>query len=108
VQVVKPGDRVGILGVGGLGHLAIQFANKLGHEVVVFSTSKSKEEEARQLGASEFYTFDELDKVTKPVDTLVLTGSRYPGWKKFMVKNVLARAGNVVPLSAPHGDMNLP
>lgn len=108
VQVVKSGDRVGILGIGGLGHLAIQFANKLGHEVVVFSTSKSKEGEARQLGASEFYTFDELEKLTKPVHTLVLTGSKYPDWKKFMTKNVLARGGNVVPLSAPHGDMSLP
>ena len=82
VQVVKPGDRVGILGIGGLGHLAIQFARKLGTEVVVFSTSRSKEEEAKQLGASEFYLLDELEKRPKPVNTLVVAGSKYPDWKK--------------------------
>ncbi|KAH7123625.1 chaperonin 10-like protein [Dendryphion nanum] len=108
VSVVKPGDRVGIIGIGGLGHLAIQFARKLGTEVVVFSTSRDKEEEARKLGASEFYLLDETEKVTKPVDTLVVAGSRYPDWKKFLVKNVVARAGNIVPLAAPNGDISLP
>lgn len=82
VQVVKPGDRVGILGIGGLGHLAIQFARKLGTEVIVFSTSRSKEEEAKQLGATEFYLLDELEKLQKPVTTLVVAGSKYPDWKK--------------------------
>jgi D-arabinose 1-dehydrogenase-like Zn-dependent alcohol dehydrogenase len=82
VQVVKPGDRVGIVGIGGLGHLAIQFAQKLGTEVVVFSTSKSKQEEAKTLGASEFYLLDSLDELQKPVDTLVVAGSKYPDWTK--------------------------
>ncbi|KAF2253604.1 GroES-like protein [Trematosphaeria pertusa] len=108
VSVVKPGERVGIIGIGGLGHLAVQFARKLGTEVVVFSTSKSKEEEARKLGASEFYLLDELDKIQKPVNTLVVAGNRYPDWNKFLVKNVVARAGNIVPLSAPHGAIELP
>lgn len=84
VQVVKPGDRVGIVGIGGLGHLAIQFAAKLGTEVVVFSTSKNKEEEARKLGASEFYLLDELEKVKKPINTLVVAGSKYPDWSKYV------------------------
>ena len=78
MQVVKPGDRVGILGIGGPGHLAIHFASKLGTEVVVFSTSRGKEDEARQLGASEFYLLDELEKLLKPVHTLVVAGSKYP------------------------------
>lgn len=82
VSVVKPGERVGIVGIGGLGHLAIQFARKLGTEVVVFSTSKSKEKEAKELGASEFYLLDELDKIKTPVNTLVVAGNRYPDWKK--------------------------
>lgn len=82
VQVVKPGDRVGIIGIGGLGHLAIQFARKLGTEVVVFSTSKGKEDEAKKLGASEFYLLDELEKLPKPVNTLVVAGNKYPDWEK--------------------------
>ncbi|KAF2464110.1 GroES-like protein [Lindgomyces ingoldianus] len=108
VDVLKPGERVGIVGIGGLGHLAIQFASKLGAQVVVFSTSRNKEEEAKQLGASEFYLLDELEKVQKPVQVLVIAGSRYPDWSKFMVKDILARAGTIVPLSAPHGDLVLP
>jgi uncharacterized zinc-type alcohol dehydrogenase-like protein len=43
--------RVGIIGIGGLGHMALQFANKWGCEVHAFTTSDSKEVEARQLGA---------------------------------------------------------
>src|ERR1700678_4333630 len=43
--------RVGVIGIGGLGHMALQFANKWGCEVHAFTTSDSKEAEARQLGA---------------------------------------------------------
>jgi uncharacterized zinc-type alcohol dehydrogenase-like protein len=48
---VKPTDRVGVIGIGGLGHLAIQFLNKWGCEVVAFSSSKNKNDEAHRLGA---------------------------------------------------------
>jgi uncharacterized zinc-type alcohol dehydrogenase-like protein len=43
--------RVGVVGIGGLGHMALQFANKWGCEVHAFTTSDNKEAEARQLGA---------------------------------------------------------
>jgi len=66
-STAKPGDRIGIVGIGGLGHLAIQFSAKLGYETVVFSTSASKEEEARSFGATEFYLLSEAEKITKPV-----------------------------------------
>ncbi|KAF8153810.1 chaperonin 10-like protein [Crassisporium funariophilum] len=49
-----PGKRVGIVGIGGLGHYAIQFAKALGAEVVVFSHSPNKKKDAQELGASEF------------------------------------------------------
>ena len=51
---VNPSSRVGIVGIGGLGHLAIQFARAFGAEVTAFSTSVEKEEEARALGAHNF------------------------------------------------------
>jgi D-arabinose 1-dehydrogenase-like Zn-dependent alcohol dehydrogenase len=82
VSVVKPGERVGVIGLGGLGHLAVQFAAKLGTTVAVFSTTKDKEDEARQLGATEFYLIDQLEKVQSPVQTLVVAGNRYPDWEK--------------------------
>lgn len=46
-----PGKKVGILGIGGLGHLAIKIAKAMGAEVIVFTTSASKVEDAKRLGA---------------------------------------------------------
>ena len=51
---VNPASRVGVVGIGGLGHLAIQFARVYGAHVTAFSTSADKEEEARALGAHHF------------------------------------------------------
>lgn len=48
---ISPTARVGVIGIGGLGHMALQFANKWGCEVHAFTTSDSKKAEARQLGA---------------------------------------------------------
>lgn len=52
---------VGIIGIGGLGHLALQFANALGAKVYAFSRSSSKMKEAKQLGAHEFIATQEND-----------------------------------------------
>ena len=48
---VEPTDRVGVIGIGGLGHLALRFLNKWGCEVTAFTSSDSKRAEAQQLGA---------------------------------------------------------
>lgn len=48
------GARCGVIGIGGLGHMAIQIANKMGMKVVAISTSPSKEKEAKSYGAKEF------------------------------------------------------
>jgi D-arabinose 1-dehydrogenase-like Zn-dependent alcohol dehydrogenase len=79
---IKPRDRVGVIGIGGLGHLAIQYAAKMGSEVVVFSTSKDKEAEARSFGAAEFVLLDEPETISAPVQVLLITGSKYPDWDK--------------------------
>jgi uncharacterized zinc-type alcohol dehydrogenase-like protein len=50
----KAGDRVAVMGLGGLGHMAVKFAAALGCEVTVFSTSPNKEADARALGAHKF------------------------------------------------------
>ncbi|KAJ3337534.1 hypothetical protein HDU91_001467, partial [Kappamyces sp. JEL0680] len=49
---IKAGDEVAVLGLGGLGHMAVKFAHALGANVTVLSRSRGKEEEARRLGAS--------------------------------------------------------
>ncbi|MCE9636209.1 MAG: NAD(P)-dependent alcohol dehydrogenase [Planctomycetes bacterium] len=50
----KQGDRVAVVGLGGLGHMAVKLAVAMGAQVTVFSTSKSKEPDARRLGATAF------------------------------------------------------
>ncbi|MFB2878611.1 hypothetical protein [Floridanema aerugineum] len=49
---MSSGQEIGVIGIGGLGHLAVQFASKLGNSVTVFTTSQDKAEFAHQLGAN--------------------------------------------------------
>jgi uncharacterized zinc-type alcohol dehydrogenase-like protein len=67
---VNPSSRVGIVGIGGLGHLAIQFAKVFGAEVTAFSTSAAKEEEARALGAHHFVNSRESKALREVAGTL--------------------------------------
>jgi len=105
---VRPTDRVGVLGIGGLGHLAIQFASKMGCEVVVFSGTDSKREEAKKLGAGEFYATKGLKKldIGRPVDHLIVTTSSQPDWNLFTP--VVAHRGTIFPLSVSDDDLVLP
>lgn len=81
---LKPGDRVGIQGIGGLGHMAIQFASALGCDVVVLSSNSSKKDEAIQLGAKEFYITKEgaPEHLIKKVNHLFWCGSANPDFSK--------------------------
>lgn len=74
----RPGDRVAVLGIGGLGHMAVQFASALGHEVVAITRSPDKHDLARALGASAVVSSgDELRKAGG-ADVIVATGTSYP------------------------------
>ena len=55
----KPGDRVAILGTGGLGHLALQIAKTMGHEVLAITRSKDKEKSLRAMGADVVVVVDQ-------------------------------------------------
>lgn len=59
----KPGDVVAVQGIGGLGHLAIQYAAKMGFRVVAISTSESKKELAEKMGAKHFIDTSQKDPV---------------------------------------------
>jgi alcohol/geraniol dehydrogenase (NADP+) len=68
--------RVGIIGIGGLGHMALQFANKWGCEVHGFTTSDNKEAEARKLGAHYVHNTKrdvELKKIAGSLDLIIST-----------------------------------
>ena len=68
--------RVGIIGIGGLGHMALQFANKWGCEVHAFTTSDGKEAEARTLGAHHVHNTKQdgaLKKLSGSLDLIIST-----------------------------------
>jgi uncharacterized zinc-type alcohol dehydrogenase-like protein len=80
---VNPSSRVGVIGIGGLGHLAIQFAKVFGAEVTAFSTSAAKEDEARALGAHNFVNSREskaLKEVAGTLDLIVSTVNADQDW----------------------------
>jgi uncharacterized zinc-type alcohol dehydrogenase-like protein len=67
---VQPFDRVGVVGIGGLGHLALRFLKAWGCEVTAFSTSPDKEAEARDLGAHHFVNSRDSDALAKLTNSL--------------------------------------
>jgi uncharacterized zinc-type alcohol dehydrogenase-like protein len=76
IHDVPPTARVGIIGIGGLGHMALQFANKWGCEVHAFTTSDSKEAEARKLGAHYVHNTRQegvLKKLSRSLDLIIST-----------------------------------
>jgi uncharacterized zinc-type alcohol dehydrogenase-like protein len=62
---VKPGDKVAVAGLGGLGHMAVKFAVAMGAEVTMLSTSPSKEHDAKKLGAHHFVLSSEHKAMKK-------------------------------------------
>lgn len=75
---VGPGQRVGVVGLGGLGHMAVKFARAMGAHVVLFTTSASKIEDGKRLGAHEVIVTREpgaLDKLRSSLDFVLDTVS---------------------------------
>jgi alcohol dehydrogenase (NADP+) len=62
---VTKGKKVGVIGLGGLGHMAVKFAHALGAKVVVFTTSPNKKQDAFRLGADEVVNSRETDQMNK-------------------------------------------
>ncbi|KAG2419093.1 hypothetical protein HFD88_002197 [Aspergillus terreus] len=108
VTDVRGTSRVGIVGIGGLGHLAIQFAAKMGCQVVVFSGTNSKKEEAMKLGAHEFYATKGVKelKIGKKLTHLIVTTSAQPDWDMYV--NVLDAGAMISPLSVSGDEFKFP
>ncbi|WP_434627566.1 NAD(P)-dependent alcohol dehydrogenase [Pseudomonas sp. Z6-14] len=73
---VGPGQKVGVVGLGGLGHMAVKIANAMGAHVVLFTTSPNKKEDALRLGASEVVVSkikDEMEAHTNSFDFILNT-----------------------------------
>lgn len=79
----KPSMRVGVVGIGGLGHLALQFAHAMGCEVTAISTTPDKELEARSFGAHRFVATRErkaLRSIASSLDFILSTVFATPDW----------------------------
>ena len=82
-NLVESSQRVGVIGVGGLGHLAIQFAHALGCEVTAISSSPDKEEQARNFGADHFINAEDgeaMKRATLSFDLLLNTSHGRGDW----------------------------
>lgn len=97
-----PGKKVGVLGIGGLGHMAIKIAKAMGAYVVVFTSSLSKTEDAKRLGADEVVLTSDKDKLATYAKTLHLiidTVSAQHNIDEFL--NLLKVEGALVLVGAP-------
>ncbi|TXE13443.1 NAD(P)-dependent alcohol dehydrogenase [Algoriphagus aquimarinus] len=97
-----PGKKVGILGIGGLGHMAIKIAKAMGAEVTVFTTSPSKVEDAKRLGA-DFAVLssnsEEMSKYTAQLHFIIDTVSAKHDVNSYL--NLLKHDGTVVLVGLP-------
>ena len=84
---LRPGMKVGIVGIGGLGHMALQFARTFGVEVTAFSTSPGKEAEAKRLGAHHFAATRDpevLKSLAGTFDLIISTVSADLDWNGYI------------------------
>lgn len=84
---IKPTDRVGVIGIGGLGHMALQFLNKWGCDVTAFSSSDSKKQEALSLGAHHVVNSrdkSQLDAIAGSLDFILSTVNVPLDWSAYL------------------------
>ncbi len=97
-----PGTKIGVVGIGGLGHMGIKLAHAMGAHVVAFTTSESKRDAARQLGADEVVVSrnaDEMSAHAQSFDLILNTVAAPHDLDAFLV--LLKRDGTMVLVGAP-------
>ena len=99
---VKKGKKVGVVGLGGLGHMGVKFAHGLGAHTVVFTTSPSKKEDAQRLGADEVVISRNADEMQKHADSFDFILDAVSGDHDINAYlGLLRRDGNLVLVGAP-------
>lgn len=96
IHKIDSSKRVGIIGIGGLGHMAIQFAKALGANVTAFSSTPSKEQEAKKFGAHSFVSNQnpkEVEKLTDTFDLILCTIAEPLDWSLYL--NLLRPKGTL-------------
>jgi len=105
---VRPSSRVGVIGIGGLGHLGLQFAKAFGAEVTAFSTSTEKEDEAKELGADHFVNTRDngaLKKIAGSFDFLLSTVGADQDWQSIV--NSLRPKGTLCVVGVPPSPISI-
>lgn len=106
---VTPSMSVGVLGIGGLGHLALRFASTLGCDVAALSSSADKEEDARRFGATRFLFIKDkasLRKAQDSFDFILSTVAVDLDWAFFM--KLLRSDGKLCFLGVPQKPVQIP
>lgn len=107
---VKKGDKVGIIGLGGLGHMGVKFANALGAHVVMITTSPEKGEDAKKLGAHDVLISKDQDDMKKHqgsfdflLNTIPVGHDMDPYLALLKIDATMVLVGAVEPLKPFHG-----
>jgi alcohol dehydrogenase (NADP+) len=103
---VGPGQRVGVVGLGGLGHMGVKFARAFGAEVVLFTTSPGKVEDGKRLGAHEVVVSKdatEMARRTRSFDFILDTVSAHHDINAYL--NLLKLDGTLVLVGAPENPL---
>ncbi len=99
---VGKGQKVGIVGLGGLGHMGVKLANAMGAHVVLFTTSPNKKEDAQRLGAHEVVVSknqNEMDRHAASFDFILDTVSAQHDLNAYL--NLIKRDGTLTLVGAP-------
>jgi uncharacterized zinc-type alcohol dehydrogenase-like protein len=105
---VTTGKKVGVVGLGGLGHMGVKFAHALGAHVVVFTTSEHKKEDALRLGADEVVisrNADEMQKHADSFDFILDAVSADHDINAYI--QLLRRDGNITLVGAPENPLSV-
>jgi alcohol dehydrogenase (NADP+) len=100
-----PGKKVGVVGLGGLGHMGVKLARAMGAHVVLFTTSQSKVEDAKRLGAHDVVISknqEEMDAHANSFDLIINTVAAQHDLNPFL--NLLRRDGTMALVGAPEHD----
>jgi len=98
---LKEGDKVAVNAIGGLGHLAVQYAAKLGHEVLAITSSTDKNDLIYSLGAKHIISLKDenaLKEHSGKYDVIINTNITYDGIDKLFV--LCAREGTIIQVGA--------
>jgi alcohol/geraniol dehydrogenase (NADP+) len=106
---VRPTDRIAIVGLGGVGHLAIQFARAWGCDVTVLSTSPGKRDDAFELGATEFIVTSKgwTDAIQGSIDVLLMVANIKPNlWDEYI--SILIPRAKIILITAGSDTLSIP